>query len=249
MNSPKLQHLASILSVVMCTWSGLGLLLENDARYLRALIDGLYSEQVYVRTVVMSVIAGGLRIRKLTALTGNHDSYELWDWERAFIAANGSSKKNKNVHTNDFNSLNGIKDFSLADIRTKLGGRCCPEYEDNIVNQFTAVFLQSCLQCGLIDVLKTLFSSFENDKRATRWIALLLSEILYLRSKIIPNQIEFDYTISLKMNRLIERESRKHAKLNQKVKDEINANTNQLIRKSEIAANGSELAIITFYKI
>lgn len=247
MNSPKMQHLASILSVVMCTWSGLGLLLENDARYLRVLIDGLYSEQVYVRTVVMSVIAGGLRIRKLTALTGNHDSYELWDWERAFIAANGSSKTKETVHPNDLNSLNVMKNFSLADIRTKLGGRCCPEYEDNIVNQFTAVFLQSCLQCGLIDVLKTLFNSFENDKRATRWIALLLSEILYLRSKIIPSQIEFDYTISLKMNRLIERESRKHAKLNQKVKDEININTNQLIKKSEIAANGSELAIVSIF--
>lgn len=247
MNSPKLQHLASILSVVMCTWSGLGLLLENDARYLRVLINGLYSEQVYVRTVVMSVIAGGLRIRKLTALTGNHDSYELWDWERAFIAANGLSKGNKSSSPNSLTTLNDLKGFTLTDIRTKLGCRCCPEYEDNIVNQFTAVFLQSCLQCGLIDVLKTLFNNFENDKRATRWIALLLSEVLYLRSKIIPSQINFNYTISLKMNRLIERESRKHAKLNQRVKDEINANTNQLIKKSEIAANSSELAIVSIF--
>ncbi|KAG0688446.1 hypothetical protein C6P40_000985, partial [Pichia californica] len=247
LNSPKLQHLSSILSIIMCTWSGLGLFLENDAKYLRVLINGLYAEHVSVRTVVMSVIAGGLRIRKLTALTGDHESYELWDWERAFVAASGISKNKKEGHPGYNNKVNSIKEFTLAEIRTKLGGRCCPEYEDNVVNQFTAVFLQSCLQCGLIDILKTLFNNFENDKRATRWIALLLSEILYLKSKIIPNQIDFEYTINFKLNRLIERESRKHAKLNQKIKDEIYTSNNQLVKKSEIAANSSELAIVSIF--
>ena len=238
--SPKLLHISNILNIIMCTWSGMGLFLDDNFQCLRSLISGLYSEQVYVRTVVMSVIAGGLRIRKLAALTGNHQNYELWSWEKALISSEDG----------EGNSITGGsigKSLSVADIRTKMGGRCCPEYEDRVVNQFTAIFLQACLQCGLINTLCTLFEDFHKEKRARRWIALLLSEVLYLRSNIIPPKLSELHNITFQMNQLIERECRKHAKLNKKIQDEMDSVQIQAARRLEIATNSSEHSILSLF--
>jgi hypothetical protein len=238
--SPKLLHISNILNIIMCTWSGMGLFLDDNCQCLRSLISGLYSEQVYVRTVVMSVIAGGLRIRKLAALTGNHQNYELWSWEKALISSEDG----------EGNSITGAsigKSLSVADIRTKMGGRCCPEYEDRVVNQFTAIFLQACLQCGLINTLCTLFEDFHKEKRARRWIALLLSEVLYLRSNIIPPKLSELHNITFQMNQLIERECRKHAKLNKKIQDEMDSVQIQAARRLEIATNSSEHSILSLF--
>ena len=220
-NKLRMEHLINILNIIMGTWTGLGLFLDDNYKNLRTLINGLYSEQVYVRTLVMSVIANGLRIKKLTMFGNKEEKNVLWDWEKIiFKYTNGIKIINENDDEDDDNNDNDNEKLNINEIKNKMRGRSCPEYEDDINKEFIKVFLKACLKCGLVGILEKLFDSYENDKRATRWISLLISEIMYLENIIFDKDdiIKFNIEkVNNDMNKLIEKETKRHFKLKNKL--------------------------------
>ncbi|GMM28564.1 TORC2 complex subunit [Martiniozyma asiatica (nom. inval.)] len=210
----KLHHTAHILNLIMRSWSGLGFFLENNYHYLRILINGLYSDSSTIKNVVMGIIASTLRIQKLTL----NDDKDEYNWQKLFF----NEINKESLELNEF-------------IKNKFSGRSCPEKEGIIVNQFTGIILQSLLDCEVPEILIKLYEDNylgqgrDKDKKMAKRIILLLSEIIYLKNTLIPKELYLDTVIPFKLNSLIDKELRRHMKLNGKI-FEMNKNLNSTFK-------------------
>lgn len=264
-NILKYQHITNILNVLINSSRGIELFYYNEFENLKNLINGLFSENAMVRTIILSIIANGLRIKKLTMLTVNK---ETWNWEKIVKRSARSGGGGGGNGSAGYYDDNGDYHYNNINISNRMGGRSHPEFESFEVNEFTKKFLISCLKCELVETLVALFNKFEDDKKVTRWISFLLCEIFYLKSQLLSsdeydeddeggsgngcdgydyeNEI-FKSNISVKMNGLIERESKKHIKLLLKLQGELKTNEEAVNNKGRPAWYNSSNSLLNVF--
>lgn len=185
----RMFHLGVIFGKLMDDNNVVDILIDRG--YLQMLIDGLYTDSSVIKNSVMGVLASGLKIRKLVNGWGTDQFDEILPWEKL------ANKKPMDER-----------------IRSQYNGRACPDIEDADTLRRMTRLLQGCIDCGVADILMQVHQRLgPGDKKLGKRIVLFLSEMMYLKGKLLRSarmvQVEFQ------MNNLIEREIKKHIRLEQ----------------------------------
>ncbi|GME93799.1 unnamed protein product [Ambrosiozyma monospora] len=216
----KLQTVAYVITCLLKSWPGLIAFSQNDFNLLSQLINCLTFDVTPVRNILVQIFSDLFRVK-------------LIPW---VVAKDGSSDSIL------------LKDptFVTHQIKVSLASRSNPEEEDDVVNHYTALLLHIALKCDIISKLEYVFEKTMNDPKQSKRVVILLSEILYLKSYLIPQQLNIQMAPSFKLNDLIYRELRKHhTKTNEQTLEEFNqANGNvktKFMTTSESKETGRDL--------
>lgn len=182
----RLQNMATVLNIVLNTWPGLMAFSQNDCSALKQLISCLMFDSSPVRSVLIQLFFGLFRIRRLPWVV-----QQVSSTESALL----------------------LGDISVHPAKASVG-RSNPEKEASLINHYTSLLLYACCRCSLIDRLTEIYESQSADKRMQKKTIILLSEISYLESTLIPDAIAKDIfpQPSFELNRLLDRDIRKHHK-------------------------------------
>ncbi|TID16698.1 hypothetical protein CANINC_004150 [Pichia inconspicua] len=180
------RHSAKVVMSLLASAGGVGAFANNGMVHLKTLIAGLGSERVSVKYAVLAVICGSLGIHKPNVLIGGDGVHpELFLWEK--------------IEFGECEEIGGPP------------GRAYPEIGGIIRRVCEMELIEMYIKCDLIKEMIKQFEVAREDSADSRWFAFAISEIIYLRDYYgIINNGE---RISFRLNRFIERETRKHYRL------------------------------------
>lgn len=199
--SKRMIHIGDIFCRIMRSERGIKVFMDNDYKYFKMVINGLYSESSIIKNSVMGVLANGLKIRKLIIGWGSDWYDDILEWEKLLIDNKGGNEIAK----------------------LKFNGRSASEIEDPIVKEQVKVVLSACFECQVPKVLMEVYENLNvsNEKKLGKRFILLLSEMIYLKGVLLLPEGGGGYKnieMGFKMNNLVERELKKHMKFNEKGK-------------------------------
>lgn len=192
----RLQCVSFILTKLLKTWTGIIAFSQNNFTMLKQLINCLTSDSTNVKNVLIHVFFDIFRIRPLP-------------WIQRL-----------NSLSDDIFTIN---DAVLITHPVKLGSalRSSPETEISFINHYTAMLLYICIECGLPNKLMEIRETVK-DKKLSRKIIILISEVSYLRSNLLQHDLSKDIAPSFELNSLMEKELRKHHRSPGALKNSIN---------------------------
>ncbi|ODV85973.1 hypothetical protein CANARDRAFT_28032 [[Candida] arabinofermentans NRRL YB-2248] len=180
----RLQSAAYILTTLLKSWSGLIAFSQNNFQPLRQLINCLTFESSLVKNILIQLFYDMFRIKPLPWIAPREDT------------------------NSDVLHLRGTE-LVTHPSKTSSLSRSTPEKENFLINQYTAIILKVSLDCGLISKLTAIYEKTKDHKLAKKAV-VLLSEISFLKSYILPQQLTSDIAPSFKLNSLMEKELRKY---------------------------------------
>lgn len=224
--SKRMNHVGDIICRIMRSERGIDVMMADDFKYFKMIINGLYSDSSIVKNSVMGVIANGLRIRKLVIGWGSEWYDDVLDWEKLIIN-NGTAAAGTTTTTG----------------KVKTNGRSCPEVEDEVVLAQMKRIIRACLKCQVPSILMEVYETLGvvNEKKLGKRVILLLSEMVYLKGVLLADEEEGKTVyMGFKINNLVERELKKHQKLNERNKN-IGTEVEEMdIKPSTIVSLGVE---------
>ncbi|QPG76924.1 hypothetical protein FOA43_004318 [Brettanomyces nanus] len=188
----RLQALAYVIASLLKSWPGLIAFSQNDFMPLRQLISCLTFDSSPVRVVLIHIFYEIFHIKSLPWIVLRDNTQET--------ATRGSS------------AVLFIRDAAVKIHQPKsVQATRIPEREAPFINHYTSLLLQICFKCGLWDRLTRIFED-STDKKFTKKVVFLLSEMSYLQTFLVPKKLHTPLAPSFRLNRLLEKAIRKHHK-------------------------------------
>ncbi|KAH3668511.1 hypothetical protein OGAPHI_002265 [Ogataea philodendri] len=200
----NLQIIAHLIALVLKNWSGLIAFSQEDFKPLRELISCLTFASTSIKNILLQLFFDLFRIKTMS-WTESEDTHP------AITLLQESSKPNT---------------ASKSTVNT----RSSPETEVSPVNHHTALLLHICIKCGLVDRLKSMFEE-TTDKKQSKRVMVLLSEISYMQSFLVPEKLTVSIAPSFELNKQIELDLRKHHTTNLIVSDNARVKASEKLSK------------------
>ncbi|ESW99412.1 hypothetical protein KL918_001657 [Ogataea parapolymorpha] len=180
----NLQVIAHLIVFLLKNWSGLIAFSQHDFLPIRELISCLTFSSVSIKSILLQIFSDLFRIKPMSLNDTNDENGPM------IVPL-----------------INSERQGSLTKPTTN--ARSSPETESSLVNHYTMLLLHICIRCGLVEKLKKLFEEV-TDKKLNKRIMVLLSEISYMQSFLVPDQLIKSIAPSFELNKQIEKYLRNH---------------------------------------